>query len=163
MYFRDTFPLVHLLVFPQDIYKCMFFTVLYCICSQPLYCSLYTSNGFHLSSFTVVKGKIKKAQWERQTEWERKREHPVSESLLKNNAVCFQLSLSAGDMSCVTPAKARNGSSQYLAGCIALSFSISLLLSLWVKNLRTCGLFSDTIHIHIDLLSGSSPTCCWQG
>ena len=50
--------------------------------------------------FTVVKGKIKKAQWEWEGERERERErdsvrkereHPVRESLPENNSVCFQL------------------------------------------------------------------------
>lgn len=92
-YFRDTFLLVRVcqtVCFPHktSVHACF---SLYCTvpAQQPLYRSLSTSNSFHLFSFTVVKGKIKKAQWESQTEWERKGEHPVSESLPKNNAVCF--------------------------------------------------------------------------
>lgn len=116
---------------------------------------LHSSNCFHLSGFIAVTGKIKKAQRERGRQWERKREHPVSESLPKNNAVCLQLRLSAADiMSCVTPAKARNCCSQYLAACISLSLSRREWSTRGLEE--SCGLFSDTIHIHMDLLSGSS-------
>lgn len=38
---------------------------------QPLCLCLHSSNGFHLSGFTVVKGKIKNAQRETRSEKER--------------------------------------------------------------------------------------------
>lgn len=137
----DTFLLVHvrLFVFPQG--KCtLHCTVPDIYVEQPLSLCLYSSDCFHLYSFLVVRGKISTMR-----ETERKREHPVSESLSKNNAVCFQLRLSAGDiMSCVTPAKARNCCSQYLAVCISLYFILSHC------ELRTWGLG--------DVVAGSSLT-----
>lgn len=74
-----------------------------------------------------------------------------------------RLRLSAGDiMSCVT--RQEDCCSRYLAACISSPRLPSV--SLWAKNLQTCGcscgLLSDTIHIHMNPLA-AAPDCCWQG
>lgn len=108
---------------------------------------------------TQDKGKQRERERERRESWrEKRREHPVSESLAKNNAVCFQQRLSAGDiMSCVTPSKARSCCSQYLAA--RLQLSASLPRCRWNRTWAPVkSRFRAAPHIRKDFLSSSSPS-----